>query len=155
MKTLLIFSLLVISTVAVSQKELENTYISQNSVHGGTEDGGISILTRYTFIARNSIKLMNVINSEGDLILEKGDSIIINVQSFESYSSQDIQQNEKELEQAVSKEKFKVLEYKNVKYINISNPKELPLVLTYKIKKKKFIATCKSEIDQAHTSYAP
>ena len=154
MKTLLLLLLVPLGNFLFAQQELQNTYIRQSSVYGGMEDSGVSTTTAYTFVAKEKITLINIETDNGQFILEKGDSIIVNLSTYQPYRS-DVYVDKKEELMPVYQSKFKITEYNNVKYINISQQIELPLVVTYLYNNKEYISLFKEKIDEVNNAYAP
>ena len=155
MRTALLLFGLITGSCLQAQEELINTFIRQSSVAGGTPYGGTSITTSYTFIAQDKIVLPNIETETGNLVLEKGDSIIVHLSSFEPYQKSELVQEHQAEVLPIYKSKFTITNYMDIKYINISHEIELTLVITYLYKKEEFIAAIKAEIDQINRAYAP
>lgn len=155
MRIFIVSILIILSSPVLSQAELINSFVQQSSVYGGMEDGGISTITQYTFIANAPITMVNIKSDSGNLKLKKGDSLIINLSSYQPYQDSETLVETPNESSLIFDTQFSLTIYAGTGYVNIDLQLQLPFVLTYQFNDVEHIAICKSEIDQRNVAYAP
>lgn len=161
MKRFVLLILVFVSTVGLQhvfgQQELANIYLAKTSIAGGTPDGGTSTTRAYTFVAKQKLEMVHVLYEEKALILKKGDTLVINLNSFEPYSRNILNQNDNEVkyEKPKPQKQFDAYFRKNKYYVNTRMDKEFEFARTYKVKGKKHIAQVKTKVDSEQQHAAP
>jgi hypothetical protein len=153
MKQLLFIVILILSATSLqAQNELVNIHLSKSVMHGGTSDSGSSIGLAYTFVARKTVKLPNILFEEEKLVLQTKDTLIISFITFRPYQDN---RNYGIGEQPKPKKSFDAY-FRNGAYrISVNMEDEFQTAATYLYKKKKCVAKRKTEIDESQEHAAP
>lgn len=147
--------------LAKAQDHLVSYYNFYSEVHGGMEDGGVSRTEAYYFKVNATITLHEIYYDDKRLVLQKGDTLVINVGLFTAYhndydkldsSKQGKQEEPKELPE---KDRYTIYQANRIFYANLQYPTKWNGTVTYSYKNKTYIAKAKEGFDGGNTEYAP
>jgi hypothetical protein len=163
MKQFFLFSLLITTlNFGFAQNQLVSYFNSYSEVYGGMEDGGISRTESFYFHVNATITLLDIYVNDKNLILHKGDTLVINIGKFTPYSNNSIQlreeeQEEKELilNEPPAKELYKVFQRGQVYYATIQFDYIWDGTVRYKYKRQTIRAKAKEGFDSGNEAYAP
>lgn len=153
------FIVIVLTNYSLAQKELVNVYNSYSEVYGGMEDGGISRNESYVFVAFAKIEIKDIwLNSE-KIILQKGDSLIVNVGKYIPYNPEPIDTNLRAkgwgIKEVRPEDRFKVMKFGDTYYVNVMHPYVWEGIIEYIYKKKTYTSKIKEGFDDGFTGAAP
>lgn len=162
MKQFLLFiSLLTIVNFGFAQNQLVSYFNSYSEVHGGMEDGGISRNESYFFKVNAKITLLDIYVYEKQLVLKKGDTLVINVGKFTPYNTNKIELsngsksiNEKPAE-VIFMKRFDVHQVGRIYYANVHHTYVWDKTLKYQHKKETYVVKTKEGFDDGDKVYAP
>jgi hypothetical protein len=163
MKQFFLLSLLITTlNFGFSQNQLVSYFNSYSEVYGGMEDGGISRTESFHFHVNATITLLDIYVNDKNLILHKGDTLVINIGKFTPYNNTNPRlleegQVEKELilNEPPAKELYKVFQKGQVYYATIQFDYIWDGSVQYKYKRKTICAKAKEGFDSGFTGAAP
>jgi len=157
--TAFIFLFAFLNSFSWSQKELVNSYSYYSEVYGGMEDGGVSRTESFAFIAKATVEIKNIFYNNEKIILQKGDSLIVNVAKFITYNPEQIDTslntNSSEEKEVKPEDRFRVVKFGRIIYLNVQANYLWPGTIEYIYKKKPYTSMIKKGFDEGFTSYAP
>jgi len=149
--------------LATAQNQLVSYFNSYSEVYEGMEDGGISLYESYYFKVNATICLSDIYLDDKNLILHKGDTLVIIRGKHIAYNNSNprlleedgrVKEETKEKELPV-KERFKIVRNGRVYYAMVQFPFIWDGTISYQYKKKTFVAKAKEGFDSGNSSYAP
>ncbi|MBI3134024.1 MAG: hypothetical protein HYZ14_05045 [Bacteroidetes bacterium] len=154
------FFILIYLTVgfAFAQNDLVNTYSSYSEVYGGMEDSGIQRTESYIFVANSTLKIPAIKFEENGITLQKGDTLLVAVNSFKPYTNSTVLPDSVTVVQSVTPrvtENFTAIKYGTIYFVQVNYPAFWNGEIEYHKQKKKYTAKIKTGFDAGNTEYAP
>lgn len=158
----LLTSLISLLDFGISQNQLVSYFNSYSEVYGGMEDGGISRIESYHFQVNATITLLDIYVKDKNLILHKGDTLVINIGKFIPYTNNNPrlledggEVKELKLNEPPAKELYKVFQKGQVYFATIQFDYIWDGTLRYKHKRQTLFAKVKEGFDSGNKAYAP
>lgn len=138
-----------------AQDELINVSATGYAMYGGMEDSGVSRSYKYVFVAQKDIEMVNVLLDSTKLQLQKGDSLVVNLNTFEPYNSRLLDDHdEHEFVQAPTNIYFAQAYRRQLYIVNIAVV-DWSILLQYVYKRIRYTAVKKESLDAYQSHYAP